>query len=111
MNPEFVEKNKQKLFAEKARLESLLARVEDKDGQPKYPDFGNAEEDNAAEVAAYETNIAEDYDLETKLKRVEAALQSITAGSYGICKIGGEEILEARLEAVPEAENCVQHEK
>ncbi|OGE77978.1 MAG: hypothetical protein A2751_01825 [Candidatus Doudnabacteria bacterium RIFCSPHIGHO2_01_FULL_46_14] len=106
-----MEKNKKLLEQERTRLQSLLARVEDKDGQPKYPDFGNSEEDNAAEVAAYETNIAEEHDLEPKLNRVIAALQRIDNGSYGLCKVGGEEIPEARLAAVPEAENCVAHDK
>lgn len=97
-------------------MEKLLSRVANKDGthgefQAKYPDFGSAEEDNAAEVAAYEANIAEEYDLEAKLRRVVAALARIAAGSYGICQSGGEEISTARLAAVPEAENCVQHEK
>ncbi len=110
MNTTIIEQNKQKLRAEKQRLENLLSRVEDKDGQPKYPDFGNSEEDNAAEVAVYETNIAEEHDLEPKLERVIAALQRIDDGSYGLCKIGGEEIPEARLQTVPEAENCVAHD-
>jgi len=111
MNHTLIEKNKKLLEQERTRLQSLLARVEDKDGQPKYPDFGNSEEDNAAEVAAYETNIAEEHDLEPKLNRVIAALQRIDNGSYGLCKVGGEEIPEARLAAVPEAENCVAHDK
>ena len=105
-NATIIEQNKQKLLAEKANLESLLARVEDKDGQPKYPDYGNS-----AEVMQYETNIAEEHDLEPKLERVIAALQRIDNGSYGLCKIGGEEIPEARLVAVPEAENCIAHDK
>ena len=111
MKTETIEQNKQKLLAEKAHLENLLSRVEDKDGQPKYPDFGNSEEDNATEVAEFETNIAEEHDLEPKLERVVAALERIDNGNYGLCKIGGEEIPEARLAAVPEAENCVAHDK
>ncbi len=106
----FIQKNKTLLEQEKAHLQKLLSRVEDKSGAPKYPDFGSTEDDNAAEVAAYEANIAEDYDLEKKLKFVTEALARIAAGSYGICEIGGEEISTARLEAVPEAANCVDHE-
>lgn len=110
-----IEKNKQRLLAEKERLKKLLSRVasQDKgngDFHAKYPDLGNSEEDNAAEVAEYETNIAEEHDLEAKLNRVTAALVKIENGSYGICAVGGEEIPAARLEAVPEAENCVQHD-
>lgn len=106
-----IEKNKPRLEQEKTRLEKLLSRVEDKSGAAKYPDFGSAEEDNAAEVTAYEANIAEEYDLEQKLSLVIAALKRIETGGYGICQIGGEEIPVARLEAVPEAANCVQHGK
>ena len=110
-----IEKNKKKLLEEKDRLESLLARVASKDEtngdfHAKYPDFGSTEEDNAAEVAAYEMNIAEEHDLELKLNRVSAALARIDKGNYGICAVGGEDIQGARLEAVPEAENCVQHD-
>lgn len=110
-NTTLIEKNKERLLAEKAHLEKLLSRVEDQNGQAKYPDFGSSEEDNAAEVAAYETNIAEEYDMEEKLRRVTGALARIEQGAYGICLTCGEEIPEARLEAVPEAENCVQHGK
>ena len=106
----FIQKNKILLEQEKAHLEKLLSRVEDKSGAPKYPDFGSTEDDNAAEVAAYEANIAEDYDLELKLKFVTNALGRIATGRYGICEIGGEEIPTARLEAVPEAANCFTHE-
>ena len=105
-----IKKNKVLLEQEKTRLEKLLSRIEDKSGAPKYPDFGSNEDDNAAEVAAYETNIAEDHDLEQKLQLVMAALKRIASGSYGICGVGGEEISEARLEAVPEAANCVDHD-
>lgn len=105
-----IEKNKKKLHAEKERLEKLLSRVSN-NGTAKYPDLGSAEEDNAAEVAAYETNIAEEFDLKKKYKLVTAALARIDSGTYGICQIGGEEISAARLEAAPEAANCVKHEK
>ena len=114
-NTTLIEKNKEKLLAEKERLEKLLSREasQDKahgDFHAKYPDFGSTDEDNAAEVAEYETNLAEEHDLEGKLNRVTAALVKIENGSYGICAVGGEEIPAARLEAVPEAENCVQHD-
>lgn len=100
---------------EKAKLEHLLSRVAKRgaqggDFQPKYPDIGDTEDENIAEVVEYEKNIAEERDMEGKLRRVNDALARIEKGTYGICAAGGEEMTSARLEAVPEAENCVQHE-
>lgn len=61
-------------------------------------------------MTEYATNIAEGYDLEEQLRKVNTALQRIETGTYGVCKLGGEDISLARLEAAPEAENCVEHE-
>jgi len=104
-----VKKNKQRLEKERVRVQKLLSRVTNADGTPKYPDFGNADDENATEVAEYEANIAEEADLEIKLKAVEAALQKIVDGQYGICAIGGEDIPVERLEVVPEAATCTVH--
>lgn len=111
-----VQKNKKLLEKEKARLEQLLSRIARRDERAgdfhaAYPEFGNKEDENAAEVTAYETNIAEEYDLEQKLRRVVAALARIAKGTYGVCMSGGEEMPKARLRAAPEAGNCVEHEK
>lgn len=111
---DLIQKNKQRLTAEKAHLEKLLSRVADKDAagrdfHAKYPDFGSDAESNAAEVEAYQVNIAEGYDLEERLRAVEEALKKIADGTYGICSVGGEKIPDARLEAVPEAQTCVKH--
>ena len=109
IDQQLVETNKQRLEQEKSRLQKLLSKVLNDDGTVKYPDFGNQDDENASEFAEYETNIAEDYDLEEKLELVEQALQKISDGSYGLCEIGGEEISASRLEAVPEAATCVEH--
>ncbi len=41
-----------------------------------------------------------------QLKEVENALQNIENGSYGECKVCGEDISEERLEALPAASLC-----
>ncbi len=115
LDQKLVQKNKQALAEELSRLKGLLDKVATKDEvagdyHAKYPDFGNKDDENASEVAQYETNIAEEYDLEQRLHKVEKALERITAGTYGKCLVGGEYISVARLTAVPEAENCVEHE-
>ena len=116
MDPDLVQKNKQRLEQEITHLQRLLSRVAnpDKAGgdfHAKYPNLGNDEESNATEVEQYSANIAEEYDLETRLHQVEKAIARIKAGTYGVCTVGGEEISEDRLAAVPEAETCVAHGK
>ncbi|MET1022300.1 MAG: TraR/DksA C4-type zinc finger protein [Arthrobacter sp.] len=43
------------------------------------------------------------------LAQIEAALERIDAGSYGICEVCGEEIAEGRLEARPWTPYCIRH--
>ncbi|MDP3740899.1 MAG: hypothetical protein Q8R08_01065 [bacterium] len=115
INEHLIEKNHKRLREEKQHLENLLSHIANKD--PKvgdlhtaYPNFGDQPDENASEVADYEEKIAEEFDLEQKLRRVEGALLRIDKGTYGVCLIGGEAITQGRLEAIPEAENCVEHQ-
>ncbi len=115
VNAQILEKNKKRLLEEKARLEKLLSRVANKDEaggdfHAKYPDMGSDEDSSVAEVAAFETNIAEEHDLDPRLHKVIRALKRMEEGTYGICQVDGEVIDPARLEAAPEAENCIEHE-
>ncbi|HUP63838.1 MAG TPA: TraR/DksA C4-type zinc finger protein [Thermoanaerobaculia bacterium] len=45
--------------------------------------------------------------LEVRLMRVEAALQAIERGRYGVCRECGEPIGQKRLDALPEAPFCM----
>jgi DnaK suppressor protein len=49
--------------------------------------------------------------LEDQAKDVATAQQRLEEGTYGICIIGGEEIPAARLEAIPEALRCIEHQE
>jgi RNA polymerase-binding protein DksA len=44
---------------------------------------------------------------EEKLEHIEAALQRIDAGTYGLCKRCGDQIHPERLKALPYADLCV----
>lgn len=115
IDKKFIEKNKQRLEAEEKRLKSLLVRIAEPSAavpgefQAKHVEFGSKEDENASEVEAYGANIAEERDFEGMLRKVQAALQRVKNGTYGICVIGGEKIPEERLLAAPEAETCVEH--
>jgi RNA polymerase-binding transcription factor DksA len=47
--------------------------------------------------------------LEQRLREINAALERIEAGTYGMCEIGNEPIEEDRLKANPAARTCKQH--
>jgi DnaK suppressor protein len=46
-------------------------------------------------------------ELQDSLDEVGAALQRLSAGSYGVCEVCGKPIGEARLEAMPAARFCI----
>lgn len=43
----------------------------------------------------------------SRLREIDEAIERLRKGSYGICRRCGREIPEERLEAVPEADHCV----
>jgi len=47
--------------------------------------------------------------LRSELDEVERALAKIDVGTYGKCETCGEQIAEARLEAMPATRFCIQH--
>jgi RNA polymerase-binding transcription factor DksA len=60
-------------------------------------------------ISSYENNNALVNDLEHRLREVEAALDKIKKGNYGICEICGKPIEEDRLSANPAAKTCKEH--
>lgn len=47
-------------------------------------------------------------EAQARMAEIDAALGRIDAGTYGRCEACGKQILEARLEVVPEATLCVR---
>lgn len=109
---------KNRLLNEKKLLEEELATVgrkdptNPKDWQATVDDsqVDNADENEVADVLEeYEEHKAILTQLETQLNEVQAALQKIEKGTYGICEISGEEIEKERLEANPSARTGIKH--
>lgn len=103
---------KEKLLAEKSRLEGELSRLGDPtevegDYETKFQDIGNDEDENASEVEEYVDNVAVEGTLEAQLKDVNDALVKMEAGNYGVCEKTGEEIPLERLQAYPAARTKV----
>lgn len=109
---------KQKLEEERALLETQLKTVARKnpanpaDWELKGADIGVMGADPMDEASAYEVeeenaNILNE--LEVRLEQVTNALARIEEGTYGLCKVSGEEIETERLEANPAADTCMEH--
>jgi RNA polymerase-binding transcription factor DksA len=106
------------LTAEKSRLEAELATVSkpnpqnpgDWDTKVESRDDNRADEnDNADALEDLVNDESVVRQLEGQLLEVNAALDRIEAGTYGVCEIGGEEIEAERLEANPAARTCKAH--
>ncbi|MFW0837377.1 MAG: TraR/DksA family transcriptional regulator [Candidatus Komeilibacteria bacterium] len=112
LNKDFIEARKKDLSARKAELEEQLATLVNKDRQSseydsQFPDFGDKEDENAAEVAVYQGNISLEEDLKFSLERINQALQRIANNTYGTCEKCGQPIDEKRLTVFPQATACM----
>lgn len=104
---------KEKLVAEKARIEDELNRI----GKPttnagdfstNFNEIGTDEEDNASEVEEYTDNLALEATLEKQLKEIIEALERMNNGTYGKCTNCDAEIPKERLLAYPSAKTCIK---
>lgn len=97
-----IDKQKARLIARKAELESRLTRIEGELDRPADPDAGERaieRQDDEVLEAMGGAGLSE-------LGAIDVALDRIAHGRYGICARCGEDIAEARLEAVPHAALC-----
>lgn len=109
---------KKQLEEEKARLEVELSTVAHRnpdapeDWTVSQPDLNvmQAAKEEMADVQEELENAASlEYNLESRLKDVNEALEKMRQGKYGLCAAGEEPIDEARLRANPAALTCIKH--
>ena len=101
---EFIEKMRDKLNDEKERLNEELQTIS------PHPSMDTEGEDNAEQLEADEVNQDIIAQLQEDIKKIDSAITKIDQGTYGKCSVGGEDIDEARLEVLPWAETCMEHE-
>jgi DnaK suppressor protein len=118
MDKKLIEKLKTKLEEERDSIQNELEAFAKKDNVPKgdwetrYPNREDADkEEEADEVEEYNNLLPVEHSLELKLKDVNEALEKIKNGTYGKCENCGKEIETERLEAMPEAKFCIEHNK
>jgi len=102
---------RQKLLDKEATLKKELLDVADKGVGGKYeanfPDYGNDEDENSAEVATFTDNLSVEHELTSTLRDIRSALQRLDDGTYGVCKYCGKQIDEKRLLARPWSSSCI----
>jgi RNA polymerase-binding transcription factor DksA len=112
MDEKVLEELKQKLTAEKEKLEGELSKLANKeadgDYEAKFEDMGRSEEDNAEEVEEYATKVSITETLEKNLKDTIDALQKMEAATYGKCEKCSGDIRLERLQAYPAARICMK---
>jgi RNA polymerase-binding transcription factor DksA len=87
------------------RLDQLRGRLEQIDSELEEPVSKDWEE-QATEREGDEVKESLGAAGLTEIRAIEAALDRIDAGSFGICAKCGDEISEERLDAVPHAALC-----
>jgi DnaK suppressor protein len=94
------------LIEEQQRLLDLVERTKKhlyRREEPYSADFA----EQAVEVENNEVVERLDEDAKVDLAHIQKALSRIEDGSYGICTGCNNTIKEARLEAIPQAERCI----
>ncbi|MDD5038324.1 MAG: TraR/DksA C4-type zinc finger protein [Dehalococcoidales bacterium] len=98
-----LESERKRLFVE---LEELKANVQTAEVRREGSPFGKREEE-ATETFELEKRLALEERLREQLTEVEHALHKFDEGTYGLCDICGKPIDPARLEALPQANLCL----
>ncbi len=112
LTAEFIAKIKESLLNRKKDLEEQLQSFASSDPYQKgnynsdFPKFGDKEDDNAAEVAVFESNLSLEETLEQSLEMINRSLKKIEDGTFGLCEKCGQLIDLKRLEIMPTATKC-----
>lgn len=114
---EFLNRIKEYLLAKKEDLEQELKAFAKEDPKNKadynatFPELGDKQDENAAEVTEYSNLLTLENTLEKVLADVHDALERLNKGKYGICKFCGNPIAEKRLLARPVSSTCIDCKK
>ena len=82
----------------------LAAASEGADAESDFSEDGGEGSTLTAELARLEELLTQ---LDGRLAEIDAALERIASATYGVCGTCGGPIGEARLEAIPEATQCL----
>jgi len=97
------------LQAERERLTTLLSDQQDAVDDQQGVDAGPA--DSAKDITDRQVDESELANVRGQLDEVDAALQRVEDGTYGVSEVSGEPIPDERLRAVPWARRLVDEQE
>jgi RNA polymerase-binding protein DksA len=103
MQPTKLERYRERLLEERRQLVRAMDRIRESIPEEVHP-LGEHE---IAPSEGVDVDISLATGEGTRLRGIDAALDRITQGAFGKCCKCGNEISEARLEAVPDAKYCI----
>ncbi len=115
MNKELLEELKTKLEEEKKEIEKELKTFAKKDPKlkgdwdtvfPKFSQGTSNQEETTDEVEEYVNQLPVEFTLETRLQKIDIALEKVEKGKYGICEKCNKKIPIERLKVYPEGGTC-----
>jgi RNA polymerase-binding transcription factor DksA len=104
---------RRRLEAERSRVEGLLGELradldnESESDDAELSDYDQHQADAGTETFEREKDLSILESLETELAEIEAAVERIDNGTYGVDEVTGKPIDAARLEAQPTARTNV----
>lgn len=110
-----MQKFRQMLLAEKARLEAEMEEIEsrtsrgaDAERATELSSYDDHPADLASETFEREKDLAIGESVQSLLDQVHTAMEKLDRGTYGVCDACGRPIKRARLQALPFATLCVE---
>jgi RNA polymerase-binding transcription factor DksA len=105
-----------RLEAERARVEGLVHELRGElgaegDNSSELADYDQHPADTASATFEREKDLSILEQLESELAELQAALERIDRGTYGVDEVTGQPIDPARLEAMPTARTNVDRER
>jgi RNA polymerase-binding transcription factor DksA len=105
-----------RLEADQTRVEALVHGLRDDlgsngDDSSELADYDQHPADTASETFEREKDLSILEQLEAELVELQAALERIDNGTYGVDEVTGDPIDPARLEALPTARTNVDHQE
>ena len=104
---------RRRLQDERGRVASAIANLRHENSgsmadEVDEPPGGNHMADSASVTVDREMDYSLEENSEHMLHAIDAALERIAAGTYGVCQNCGRQIAEDRLEAIPYAKLCIE---
>lgn len=110
------DKARKLLTEERTRLEALLNRIEDpsEEGQEESVSELSSVDQHPADAGSETFERTKDLsvheDVTGRLEDVARAFDKLESGGYGVCETCEQPIPDERLEALPAARFCIEHQ-